>query len=363
MDILRQRHSAIGIDIGQGSLKLVQFRNKAGRLDLIAAAKLAADFPNNGQTSAERNAFAKDLKNLLAARKFGVRRAVITLPTADVDVRPLTLPAGGHDVGKMVAWEADSYLGYPADNAIVDHIVLGEAKSAGERRLEVLAVAVEKTKVTRSLDLLSRAGIITEAVDIVPMALCRSLHRLEQAPDTAAAAVDIGALSTHTVILDNHDLRMSRSIDFGGDALTEAICVALETTPEEANVLKRQHGAGIADDDPGPGASEAGPSEESLKIAHIIHDILRHKLDYLAAELSKLFRYFSAQNQGRRVGKVLLFGGGGSLKHLDEILAARLNTAVEVGALLSRITGRPVELKDGNEGAFAVAAGLALRDI
>ena len=84
-------------------------------------------------------------------------------------------------------------------------------------------------------------------------------------------------------------------------------------------------------------------------------------LHVLAAELHKLLRYFSAQNQGRSVEKVVLFGGGAPLKHLDRLLTERLGTPVEVGAPLTHLAGRPVELKDGCEPAYAVAAGLALR--
>ena len=361
MDIFTQRHSPIGVDVGRDSVKLIQFRNKGQSLELVATARFEEGFPNNGHTAAEQNAFARDLKKLLAARKFGVRRAVITLPSDEVDVRPLTLPVDDEDVERKVRWEADSYLGYAADAAIIDHVVLGEAKSAGERRLEVLAAAVERDKVIRSLDLLGQAGLLTEAIDIVPLALCRSLHGVEKDMDQAAAAVDIGAALTHTVIMNGHELRMSRTIDFGGDVLTAAICNALEVNPEEAEVLKQQHGTGIADEADAETAGDAGQSEESRKIAHIINDILRDKLEYLATELSRLFRYFSAQNQGQRVGRVLLFGGSGSLRHLDTLLASRLGTEVTVGAPISQITGRPVELKDGNEGSFAVAAGLALR--
>ncbi len=364
----RQKHSPIGIDIGKDSIKLVQFRSRGDGLALLAAGKLDAQFPGtgNGNGSAEQAAFIKDLKKLLTRRKFGARRAVVALPVSDVDVRPLTLPSGKQDIAKMVRWEANSYLGYDAENAIIDHIVLGEAKSAGETRLEVLATAVEKGKVLNSLNLLSRAGIIAEAVDIVPLALCRLLCVSPGEADSAAAAVDIGAESTHAVIVDNQELRMSRTIDIGGDALTQAISTALEIDPKEAQALKHQHGAGTVEDvrrDP-ENPSEAGEpaaSYEVRKIAHIINDILRDKLDLLAEELSKLLRYFSAQNQGRRVERVLLVGGTASLKHLDTLLTRRLGAQVEVGAPITRITGQPPELKGGNEGAFAVATGLALR--
>jgi type IV pilus assembly protein PilM len=170
--------------------------------------------------------------------------------------------------------------------------------------------------------------------------------------------VDIGAHCTHAVITDDNELRMSRTIETGGDLLTDLISAALEISREEAEVLKCQHGTGVTNDAP----AALALSEESRKIAHIMNDILRDKLDFLATELAKLFRYFSAQNQGRRVEKVLLVGGGASLKHLNTLLAERLATDIEVDNPISRLTAQPVDLKNANEGSFAVAIGLALRD-
>lgn len=356
---LNQRQSALGIDIGLSRVKLAQFRTRADGMELLAAETLPVPFPTNGNGDAAN--FVKQLKRVLLKRHFDPHRAVVTLPPDHLDVRPLTLPVDDRDIAKKVRWEAESYLSCDIENAIIDHVVLGEAKSAGERRLEVLAAAAERDKIVAALDLLGRADVITTAVDIVPLALCRLLHLTEETSDGAAvAAVDIGAQTTHAVIMNNHDLRMSRTIDTGGDTFTEAIAAALETSPEEAEVLKCQHGTGRADE--GADDGEPGQSDESSKIAHIINDILRDHLAHLASELSRLFRYFSAQNQGRPVGKVLLVGGGGSLKHLAALLQAALQTTIEVSAPLSRLTGRDITLKRGTEGSYAVAAALALRE-
>ena len=358
---LNAKYSAIGIDLGD-TLKLVQFRMKGNppRPELVAATSLNLTIPNNGQAPAERVAFVKELKKALSAGKFGPRRAVIALPPADVDLRPLTLPIDEHDIAKKVRWEAESYLECAPEDAIIDHVVLGEAQTAGERRLEVLAAAADKQKVLNALELFRRAGLFTDAVDIIPLALCRALQAARANENGAIAAVDIGAQTTTAVIMDNDELRMARPIGGGGDTLTQEIQAALEISPEEAEILKCQHGAGSAGGADGADGDPDAPIKPG-KIAHIIRDILRGKLDHLAAELEKLFRYFSAQHQGRSVEQMFLAGGGGALKHLDKLLAARLRTEVRVAAPLTQITGAEVQLERGNEGSFAVAAGLALR--
>ena len=362
---LNAKYSPIGIDLG-GSLKLVQFRMKGNppRPEFHAATSLALQIPNNGHSEGERAAFVKELKKALANGKFGTRRAVVALPSSDVLMRPLTLPVNEHDIAKKVRWEAESYLEGSVDDSVIDHVVLGEAKTAGERRLEVLAISADKHKTLNALELLGHAGLTTEIIDIVPLALCRALQAAQAAQDSAAAAVDIGARSTTAVIMVNNELRMARPIGVGGDDLTDAIQTALEISREEAEIMKCQHGAAPPrpqNDD--PDAAAPAPLDEANRIGQIVHDILRDKLDNLANELQKLFRYFSAQNQGRSVERALLFGGGGALKHLDALLAARLNAQVDVGEPLAQITGGKVELKRGNEGSFAVAAGLALRGL
>ena len=357
------KYSPIGIDLG-GSPKLVQFRLKGNppQPELHAAASLPLRIPNNGESETERETFVKELKKSMSSAHFGPRRAVIALPSSDVHMRPLTLPIDEHDIAKKVRWEAESYLECPVEDAVIDHIVLGEATTAGERRLEVLAVSADKHKVLTTLDLLSRAGLTTEIIDIIPLALCRALQAAHATPDSAAAAIDIGSRTTTAVIIMNNELRMARPIKIGGDTLTEAIQAALEISAEEAEILKCQHGAGAVRDEQG-GFEPHAAEDEPNKIARIVHDILREHLDRLAGELQKLFRYFSAQHQGRTVEQIFLVGGGGALKHLDELLASRLNTQVDVGELLAQITGNQAELKRGNDSSYAVAAGLALRGL
>lgn len=361
--LLNAKYSPIGIDLG-GSPKLVQFRLKGNppRPELHATASLPLPIPNNGNSEAERETFVRQLKKSMAIAHFGPRRAIIALPSLDVHMRPLTLPVDEHDLAKRVRWEAESYIEGPIDNAVIDHVVLGEATTAGERRLEVLAISADKQKVLTALDLLSRAGLTIDIVDIIPLALCRALHATHANPDSAAAAIDIGARITTAVIIMNNELRMARPIAIGGNALTEAIQTALEISPEEAEILKCQHGIGSVRGENGQPEPSAG-GDEPNKIARIVHDILREHLDRLADELEKLFRYFSAQHRGRTVERIYLLGGGGALKHLDELLASRLNTQVTVGEPLAQITGNQAELKHGTDSSYAVAAGLALRGL
>jgi type IV pilus assembly protein PilM len=352
-----RRYSAIGIDIGADALKMVQFCSRSGGRNLVAARRVEAPLPA-GDEPGDAAAATKTLRRALASAGFKPGRAVVTLPAADVAVRPLTLPAGKKDVAEMVRAEAAGFLDCSPDEALLDHVVLGEAKAAGERHLEVLAAAVRKDQALRMLDVLARAGVVAEAVDIAPLALCRLLLAVVGNTDGAAAAVDIGAHATHAIVMDKRELRMSRLIELGGDTFTQAIAAGLEIAPAEAEALKRQHGAGL-DGRSAPGTDGA----EAVKIASIIHDILRDPIGSLASELSRLLRYFAAQNQGRRVERVVLFGGGASLKHLDTILAEQLGIEVSVGAPIRQITGDAAEADGGNEGAFAVAAGLALRDV
>ena len=356
------KYSPIGVDLG-GTVKLVQFRTKTdgGRPKLHATGRLDCGIPTDAGDQAASDEFVRALKKALSAGKFRPRCAIVALPASEVELRPLTLPVDEHDVAKKVRWEAESYLPGSIDDHLIDHVVLGEARTAGERRLEVLAVSADKQRVLPLLDLLGRAGLTVDVIDIVPLALCRFLEAARNGADGPIAAIDIGAQSTSAVIMGDDDLRMARPIDIGGNTFTEAIQTALEINIDEAEVLKCQHGAGAprstAPDPGGPPAADDGS-----KIVGIVHDILHEKLDQLATELHKLFRYFAAQNQGRTVEKVLLVGGGGALKHLDALLTERLAVPVEAGKPLTQITGHEPELKRGHEGAFAVAAGLALRN-
>ena len=160
----------IGIDIGRTAVKIVQFKANGG-LKLRNAVRIQGEFPTDTMPEKERNEYTQRLKKALS--HFEPGKLVISLPVGDVDIRPLTLPYDKANLTQRIGSEMSAFLGAKAESSIIDYIVLGEAKTANERRYEVLAAAVPRDNVTTVLNMVAKSGYLPMAVDIIPLALGR----------------------------------------------------------------------------------------------------------------------------------------------------------------------------------------------
>jgi len=357
----RKGRSPIGIDLQHNGAKLVQLAFGKNGPALAAYASVSFDDTLLQIEDRRPQAAIDALKRTIAKGDFSGSAAVITLPPKKVDVRTLTLPGADSDLEKVLRWEAESYLHYAVDEASIDHVKLGEVSVGNEKRTEVLVAAAFRPYVIALLELLNAAGIRAEVVDIAAMALCRLGSVVNHAGD-AVGIVDIGRSASQTVIIDKGAIRLTRITARGGDELTAKIKSSLEINIDEAELLKIEYGIGV----PGQ-ASTFGMDRELVtktEIAGTIHEILRPDIDEFAAELQKLFRYFSTQTKGAQVTRGYLCGGGSLLKGLADNLSSRTGTKLETLPSLDSLfpNGKTKEAGSPCGPEYAIAAGLALRE-
>ena len=369
-------YSRIGIDFADSSVKLLQLERADGAFSVSASARI--DLPENTELLGEEycDTIQKAIEAELSSGKFRGRKAVATIPADLADVRTVTiLPGNGEETEKKLRWEAESYLSYNIDEAVIDHVVLGQARSDSESRTEVMVAAARKESVENLLAMTSRAGLALRAMEVVPCALGRLINNstLGAQGHTALAMVDIGLSSSTVIILHKGDIRITRQIPHGGSQLTRLIAAGLEMNLRDAEALKRAHGMGLRYDDsviplddgslgaaPGPSAQAGTTVIPEQRIGEVIRDLVRPAGDQFAEEIQKLLRYFAMQSDGDSVARMVLSGGGGYLKHLDLFLQEQLELPVATMETVSSFLGGQATAEDS--AAFAVAAGLALRD-
>ena len=358
----RKGHSLIGIDLQPKSAKMVQLHFGSQGISLAGHSSVSFEESLTPLVDHKPHKVVDALKAAIKSGGLSGSRAVITLPPNKVDVRTLTLGGSDVDLDKMLNWEAESYLHYDVADASIDYVELGRVKVGKEERSDVLVAAARKAYIHELLELMAGAGLMVTAVDIVPMALWRLGSHVGRELNAPFSLIDIGRTASVAVILNRGDLRLTRTIDRGGDEFTTRIMDSLEVSHDEAELLKKEYGTGV----PGHGAHLDSENELVTKteIEGTVHEILRRDLEELAGELQKLFRYFSTLNKGVPVRCGYLCGGGGLLKGLDAFLAERAGIGIErlpsLEAVFSTQSGEASE-EVGPE--YAVAAGLALRRI
>ncbi|MBV9867731.1 MAG: type IV pilus assembly protein PilM [Abitibacteriaceae bacterium] len=101
--------------------------------------------------------------------------------------------------------------------------------------------------------------------------------------------------------------------------------------------------------------------------AEAVHAIIRPLLEELAGEVRRSLEYYASRYPDTVVRHVTLIGGGAKLKNIDAFFTQMLGIPSTVGNPMARLTVDAPKLTPGyadqNGPIFAVAVGLALRDV
>jgi len=346
MGLFSHTRSYLGIDLGTGSIKVVELSNQGGSPRLVTYG--FADVPleevkfDVHETAART---AATLAKICDQSHVQTRKCIAALPTFSVFSSVLTLPTMNEkEVGQALAYEAKKIVPMPIEEMILDWKLLGEIKSETGRKeklVRILLTAAPKNLVKRYLDIFHQAKLELISLETEAFALGRSLL----GPDPGVALiVDVGALTSDLVIIENHVPILNRSIDVGGLTATKAVAQSLQIDQRRAEQFKRDVGV------------VTGSTSGVAKVIEVTFAPMVNEIKYALS----LFRTESV----RPVEKMILTGGSAFLPHLTEYLESIFQIRVQVGDPWSGVS-YPTELKPVLEDIgprFATAIGLALRE-
>lgn len=217
-------------------------------------------------------------------------------------------------------------------------------KQASGKHLRVLITAAPKSLVERYIGIFKNADLQMRSLETEAFALTRALIGTDPSP---ILLVDIGAVTTTISIIVDGIPMMNKSIDVGGETITQAIRTSLHVDHRRAEQFKRDFGL----------ATSSGPATQVPKtIAFTISSIV-NEMKYVVG----LF-----QNQERiRPEKIILAGGSAFLPNLVQHLEEEMQLRAFIGDPWARIVYpkelTPLLAEIGPR--FAVAAGLGMREI
>jgi Tfp pilus assembly protein PilN len=159
----------VGLALGEDHIGCVALRRRLGRTRVLGAFGLAV-----GED------VGAALRAKLREMRVRGRRVHVGLPRRRAVVKVIELPAvAGADLRRMVGFELERHLPFPANEALYDFQLLEQAPG---RPVRVLLVAIERRVFDRVGQLLREAGLVPRLVDI-------SIHgvALLAAPSTGSA--------------------------------------------------------------------------------------------------------------------------------------------------------------------------------
>lgn len=366
-----RKHNYLGVDLGNSSIKIVELRDEGGRPRLVTYgfAERSTDIIKSDSLESQKE-MVRILKEVLKRSRVTTTKTVAALPSFSVFSSIISLPfMAKKDLVSAVRWEAKKFVPMPLEEMILDWEVLKEIVALPEKKkeaplarppkeeskeekkagketkkttLKVLLTAAPKNLVTRYVQIFKECDLELVGLETEAFALERALVGNDKSP---IMLIDIGALSTSIIVFKESVPLMNRSIDVGGETITNTIANALNIDPSRAEQFKRDYGLSL---------SNEGRIPEAIKF--VINSIVN--------EIKYVINIYQHQSN-EPIEKIIFAGGSAFLTNLPNYFSDIFHLKAYIGDPWSRVI-YPLELKPILEEIgprFAVSIGLAMREI
>lgn len=333
----------VGVDVGSYALKAVGLSGHGQRASVGFAGSV---FNPVGQflpaDEAAFNQLVGALHQLAQEYKFGSRPVATMLPEALAYTSIVSMPyLSEAELASSIHWEAEQHIPVPLEEVELEYEVLYRPKKgAPGEKMQVLIVAAKKDMVQRTVTLFREAGLELVHLETSLLASLRGIEA-NMPKDHGVAILNLGALSTDIMIVDEGKPVLTYTIQTGGLVLTRAIQQGLGLSGQQAEEYKRSYGL--------------DESQLEGKVRQAMDPVMH----ILVGEIRKALQYYQSGKTNASVHSILLTGGGSYLPGLPTYFTEALSAEVSVVNPFSGLDAAAgVELpKDG--ATYAVALGLA----
>ena len=339
--------SAVGLDIGSSSIKLVELKptKKGYRLINLGMAPLSPETIVDGAIM-NSPAVLDAIKGLLSELKVKTREVITAVSGTSVIIKKINVPMmTEEELNTQIQWEAEQYIPFDINDVNVDFQILGPSD---EGQMSVLLVAVKKDMINDYTGVLTESGLNPVVVDIDAFAV-GNMYEINYplAEGEVLGLVNIGSNFININVCRDGVSIFTRDISSGGASYTEEIQRQLSLSFNEAEAVKK--GAGVE--------GENTPKE--------VFDIIGVVSDSISTEIQRSMDFFGTTNPGVSVNRLCLCGGASRTHKLLEAVSARLGISTELIDPFKKVECDP-KIFDPKyvanlSSASGVAVGLALR--
>ncbi len=340
--ILGRGRSPVGLDIGSGYLKIVQFKDIKGgyELELFDMMPLPPELIVDGSII-DSLRLIDSMNELIRKAKIKAKDATISLAGhSSVIIKRVSLPEmSEEELSESIKFEAEQYIPFDIEDVNLDFQILGPKEEPGQ--MDVILVAVKKDIINEYLSVVKEAGLTPLIVDVNSFAL-ENIYEInyEIEPDRNIAIVNIGASTINMNILKGGISVFTRDSAVGSNLHTEALQREFNLTYETAEKLKK-----------GEPVENVAP-EDALPVIELASE-------EIVAEVSRSLEYFHED-----INEVILSGGCALVKDFPNLLAEKIGAETKIMEPFKNIKiPKRFDVTYIEEMApmLAVAAGLALR--
>lgn len=350
--------SAIGIDIGSSSIKLVQLRRERGVAVLETYGELAlgpyAELEIGQATNLSPERIAEALRDIMKEANVTTNNAGVAIPFSSSLLSIIEMPnVARTELSHMIPLEARKYIPVPIGEVALDWFILPDQESRTAHRgdtqekvdaskVKIILVAIHNAALEKYQTIVKDAGISASFFEIEIFSTIRAVMEQTVAP---VAILDIGASTSKLYIVEYGIVQTSHIITRGSQDITRSLAVSLNVSLTRAEEIKREQGLA------------AGGDQKQA-------DIMLLTLGYIFGESHRVILNYEKKHN-RNVGTMILTGGGAALRNITDNAKKHFDANI-VAAHPFEKTDAPAFITDVLKEAgptFTVAVGLALRKL
>ena len=354
-------NSAIGIDIGSSSIKVVEIKKKEGKATLSTYGIIGlgpyAELDLGRVTNLPVEKIIEALNETLKQSGVTTNSGALAMPVQSSLIFTIELPLNvkKSEMASIVTTEARRYIPVPITEVSLDWSLLPkkevtflEANSEGipstsTEKAEVLVVAIQNDVISKYRSIVDVCKLNIPFFEIEVFSSIRSNLEHEL---SLVLLIDFGASRTKLSVVEFGTVKSFHVIGRGGADITDSVSKSLSISFTEAEKMKREFGL------------YGDPNEKNLA------DIIKIHTDYIFSETNNVLLGYE-KKYNRTVSKVILTGGGSLLKGLKEVAENNFKAEVEIGHPFGKVVAPAFldKVLEATGPEFAVAVGLALRKL
>ncbi|HOQ31858.1 MAG TPA: type IV pilus assembly protein PilM [Candidatus Hydrogenedens sp.] len=344
----RKGKKRVVIEIGTSAVRLCEFKKTKSGLQLIKYFEKPVANDYRMDEEERKDLRKKAVAELLKQAKVKTRKLMLAVPGQSVFVRVRSLPpVSERKVDQIVRYEIQQQIPFDLKQIAIDYQILDHPEGGG---YEVLMVAIKTDVVDKYLSIVEGLRLSPDIVDVIPFASYSWLKYNGElhAHSECVAVIDLGASTTNIVVERDGIFRNTRTLNIGGNDITQAIADAFNIPFDEAEKIKCEKGF-----------APTGNPQIDGKGGEAIGRVLNR----LVNEIQRSFSYFRSLPGGGQVTRVYLCGGGCALRNIVPFLQRALGIDVRIAQPLSGITiGPDAQSIAQHPERSCVVLGLALRN-
>jgi type IV pilus assembly protein PilM len=309
--VFRKKDHLVGLDIGSRTIKAGEIiETKKGRtLERFGMIDIDSGLIEEGFIR-EPEAVAGFIRQLYQSQGFREHNVAIAIGGYSVIVKKINVQTMSEaQLQESIHFEAEQYIPFDISDVNLDFQILGENEH-NPNQMSVLLVAAKKEMVNDYVNLAQLAGLNPCIIDVDAFALQNIFEANYDTKNENVALIDIGASKTSLNILKGTASVFMRDVSLGCGQINQKIAAIADCTPDEADGLKF-------------GDPSDKISQEDLS------DIISSVVSDWCTEIRRALDFFYSTYPDEQIKKILLSGGGGSIKEFHQLLAVETSAEVQ----------------------------------